>query len=399
MSWNQGGSGGPWGSGGGGNNPWGGNRGGGRAPDGPDIDEIIRKSQDKIRRLVPGGSGSGSPKGTAILIGLAALAFIALQGLSQGHVLGFYRINDGEVAVVQRFGAVVREEQPGLRWLIPMVENYTSVSTSRIHGIEIGTTSQQPATTLRAKDDTGRQLMMLTGDSNIVDMQFTVQWRVTDARKYLFNMRDPDTALQMAAESVMREVMGQSEIMTAIGAGREAIRQDVEKRLRDLITSYDAGIGIDSVQLQRMEAPAPVIDAFIKAQNAQQEANRALNLAEGYRSTILPQARAEANRMMEESRAYKAQVVAGAQGDADRFTQVYEAYRQAEDTTATRLYLETMEQVLGNTNKIILEGSGAERVMPYLPLDQLRNSSSRTTPPAPAPSAGSNTSSTITTGN
>lgn len=393
MSWNQGGgNGGPWGSGGGDKNPWGGKRGGGQ-PEGPDIDEIIRRSQEKIRRMVPGGGSSGAnPKGAAFLVTVAALALIALQGISQGHLLGFYRVNDGDVAVVQRFGAVVREEEPGLRWLIPMVERYTAESTARIRGIEIGTGAQAGSSALRNRVDGDGQLMMLTGDSNIVDMQFTVQWRVVDARKYLFNMREPETALRMAAESVMREVMGQSEIMTAIGSGREAIRQDVEKRLRDLIATYDAGIGIDSVQLQRMEAPAPVIDAFIKAQNAQQEANRARNLAEGYRNTILPAARADANRMMEEARAYKAQVVAGAQGDADRFTQVYNAYRLSAETTSTRLYLETMEQVLGSTNKIIMDGSGAERVMPYLPLNQLtpRSAPAPAAPAAPATSSSSN---------
>jgi membrane protease subunit HflK len=395
MSWNQGGNGGPWGSGSGGGgdkNPWSGNRGPGKSPDGPDIDEIIRRSQEKFRSFIPGGGSAGGPKGTAFLAIAAVLVLVALQGLAQGNFLGFYRINDGEVAVVQRFGAVVREEQPGLRWLVPLVENYTSVSTSRIHGIEIGTGSQPTATTQRGREDNSRQLMMLTGDSNIVDMQFTVQWRVVDPRKYLFNMREPETALQMAAESVMREVMGQSAIMTAIGSGREAIRQDVEKRLRDLIASYDAGIGIDSVQLQRMEAPAPVIDAFIKAQNAQQEANRARNLAEGYRSTILPQARADANRMMEEARAYKAQTVAGAQGDADRFTQVYNAYRLSAETTSTRLYLETMEYVLGSTNKVIMEGSGAERVMPYLPLNQLTSQSPRSAPAVPASPAAAGVS-------
>lgn len=382
MSWNQGG--GPWGGNqGGGGNPWGNRGGGNNQPESPDIDEMIRRSQQKFRSAM----GGGGPKSTALLVGLVLVVLLALQGVAQGHLLGFYRINDGEVAVVQRFGAMVRQEQPGLRWLIPMVERYTAVSTARINRVELGIPAGNTAQRGR-ETASSESLMMLTGDSNIVDMEFTVQWRVSDAEKFLFNMRDPDVTLRVAAESVMREVMGQTEIMTAIGAGREAIRQDVEKRLRDLMATYDAGISVDSVQLQRMEAPGPVIDAFIKAQNAQQEANRLGNVAEGYRNSVLPQARAEANRMLEEARAYKAQVVAGAQGDADRFTQVLGAYRQAEGPTSTRLYLETMEQVLGGANKIILEGNGAERVMPYLPLDTMRRAPNP--PAAAAAAAGAN---------
>lgn len=355
-------SGSPWGNNGG-NNPWGPKSSG---PNGPDIDAMIREGQKRIKSMMPGGSS----KGSFMMVIAALILFLTLQGMAQGHFLGFYRVNDGETAVVQRFGAAVRQEQPGLRWLIPVAERYTAVSLSNINRIEVGLSSQNAT---RGRDaDSDNQLMMLTGDANMVDMQFTVQWRVSDAQKFLFNMRDPQVTLRMAAESVMREVMGQNQIMTAIGSGREAIRENVEKRLRDLMTVYDAGISIDSVQLQRMEAPAPVVDAFIKAQNAQQDANTKVNQAEGYRNSILPQARAEANRMMEEARAYKAQVTANAQGDAERFTKVLQAYRQTETSTQTRLYLETMEQVLSGANKVILDGPGADRVMPYLPLDQLR---------------------------
>ncbi len=388
MSWNQGGgnNGGPWGgnNNGGGQNPWGnrGNNRSGGGGDGPDLDAMLRQSQERLKAILPGGG----PKSTAVLIGLVVLVLVALQGLSQGHVLGFYRVNDGEVAVVQRFGAENRQATPGLRWLIPVAEKYTAVSLSNINRIEIGQSSQGSSTRTRDEDSPQAQLMMLTGDANMVDMQFTVQWRVNDAGKFLFNMREPQTTLRVAAESVMREVMGQSQIMSAIGSGREAIRENVEKRLRDLMTVYDAGISIDSVQLQRMEAPAPVVDAFIKAQNAQQDANTKVNQAEGYRNSILPAARAEANRLIEEARAYKAQVTANATGDADRFTKVLQAYRQSENSTSTRLYLETMEQVLGGANKVILDGTGAERVMPYLPLDGLRRGATA----APATTSSAN---------
>ena len=370
MSWNQGGDNkSPWGNGGGsGKNPWGGR--GGRGGDVPDLDAMFRQSQERLKSMLPGHG----PKGAALLIVLVVFVVLALQGLSQGHLLGFYRINDGEVAVVQRFGAYVREESPGLRWLVPMIEKYTAISQTKINRIELGLSSTSRSTS----NDNSRQLMMLTGDANMVDMQFTVQWRVRDPQKFLFNMRSPDETLSIASESVMREVMGQSQIMTAISSGREAISTEVKKRLNDLMTGYNAGISVDSVQLQRMEPPAPVIDAFTRAQNAQQEANTKVNQAEGYRNSVLPQARAEANRMMEEARAYKAQVTAIASGDADRFSKVYQAYRRAEGPTATRLYLETMEQVLGNATKVIV-GNGTDKVMPYLPLPELRRSAPTTT--------------------
>ena len=404
MSWNQGG--GPWGNQGGnqgGNNqgnPWGQRGGGGNGgPDGPDLDEMLRRSQERFRNAF----GGGSPKGSGLLVALAVVAVIALQGMTQGHFLGFYRINDGEVAVVQRFGAVVRQEPPGLRWLVPLAEKYTAVSTSRINRVELGIPAQTGNNTLRSRDNSGDALTMLTGDSNIVDMQFTVQWRVSDAVKFLFNMRNPDVTLRVAAESVMREVMGQNPIWTSIGKGRDNISNEVDRRLRELINSYDMGISIvgetksengqtlniSGVQLQRMEAPVQVWDAFTKAQNADQEAKTLVNVAEGYRNSVLPKARAEANRMLEEARAYKSQVVAGAQGDADRFTQVYNAYKQAQTTTTTRLYLETMEQVLGGANKLVLDGGTASKAMPYLPLDTLRRAPAATTA-APAASTHNN---------
>ncbi len=363
----------PWGGGGNGNNPWGNRSGGGAAGGPPDLDEILRRSQERLKKAMPGG-GQG-PKGMAAFIVIGLLVLVALQGLAQGHFLGFYRINDGEVAVVQRFGAYVRQEQPGLRFLVPMIEEYTPVSLTRINRVELGTdptSSASVALGRRSSQSQAEDMMMLTGDANVVDLEFTVQWRVSDPVQYLFNMRDPETTLKVAAASVMREIMGQKEIMQAIGVGREDIRIEVEKRLRDLMASYNTGIMIDGIQLQRMEAPGPVLEAFIKAQSAQQEANRLSNVAEGYRNSILPAARAEANRMLEEARAYKSSTVADAQGDAARFTKVYDAYKGAQATTASRMYLETMEQVLGASNKVLLDGGqGANKAVPYLPLNQL----------------------------
>lgn len=378
MGWNDGDGNNPWGNRpNGNNNPWGNRSGGGNGPGTPpDLDEILRKTQEQLKSFIPGGGGSGgsSPKAFIVLALLAGLFLIGLQGLAQGHFLGFYRINDGEVGVVQRFGAYTRQAEPGLHWLIPMVEKYTAVSLSRINRIELGTSAgSNNVSGLRADSrlNGNEDMMMLTGDANIVDLQFTVQWRVSDPVQFLFNMRDPENTLRMASASVMREIMGQSEIMSAIGSGRENIRIDMEKRLRDLMASYKSGIFVDGIQLQRMEAPAPVLDAFIKAQSAQQEATRLSNVAEGYRSSILPAARAEANRLIEEARAYKAATVADAQGDAARFSKVYEAYKGSESTTSTRLYLETMEQVLGPANKIILSNEEGGKVMPYLPLNNL----------------------------
>jgi len=392
MSWNQGG--GPWGGPPGGQTPWG-NRPSG---EGPDIDEMIRRGQERIRRLVPGG-GRG-PFGTFALFLLGAFVLVALQGLAQGNILGFYRVNDGEIAVIQRFGAVVREEQPGLRWLVPVVEKFTAVSTKKALTLQI-------AGGTRMGDDSVSN-RMITRDLNLVEVDFTVQWRVSDPRKFLFNLRDPEGTLRLAAESVVREYIGRStfddiippeqneilnpvtvqadgttvpveETVPVVQTGSQVVNLKVQmqERLQKLLDEYESGIYITDLQLTRPVVPAPVKSAYDGVQQAGNDAKSNINRAVVDANATLANARGEADSIRLQASAYKTQVTEAARGEADRFGQVLQSYEAASATAATRLYLETMEQVLGNANKVVL-GNGANSALPYLPLDVLR----RTAPAA-----------------
>ncbi len=405
MSWNQGG-GGPWGGPpGGGQNPWGG-RDSRRGPDGPDIDELVRQMQMRFRRLIPGG-GHG-PVGVGLLALLFLFVLVVLQGFAQGTVLGFYRVNDGELAVIQRFGAVVRQEQPGLRWLIPVVEKYTAVSTTRALTLQVTGTGGRPG-------DEAVTNRMVTRDLNLIEMDFTVQWRVRDPEDFLFKLRDPEGTLRLAAESVVREYIGrstfdeiippeQNEILnpitvqadgttTEVPAATEApvtvpqlasLKSQMQDRLQKLLDEYDSGIYITDLQLTRPVVPAAVKSAYDGVQQAGNDAKSNINRAVVDANATLANARGEADSIRLQASAYKTQVTEAARGEADRFSQVLSAYSGAKEITTTRLYLETMEQVLGPANKVVL-GNGDNAALPYLPLDLMRRTPS--TQPA-LPSGG-----------
>jgi modulator of FtsH protease HflK len=216
------------------------------------------------------------------------------------------------------------------------------------------------------------EALMLTGDENIVDINFTVFWLINDARNYLFNIRNPEGTVKAAAESAMREVVGRTPIAATLAEGRKQIEADTLKLLQDILNNYGAGITVTEVQLQKVDPPAPVIDAFRDVQRARADQERKRNEAEGYRNSILPIARGEAVRLVQEAEAYKQQVVAEAQGDTQRFLSVYNAYLTSKDVTTRRIYIETMEAILKNANKIIIDKSAqASGVVPYLPLPQL----------------------------
>lgn len=399
MSWNQGG-GGPWGSPpGGGQNPWGGREPRRGGPDGPDIDELVRQMQARFRRFIPGG-GRG-PLGAGLLVLLFLFVLVVLQGVAQGTVLGFYRVNDGELAVIQRFGAVVRQEQPGLRWLIPLVEKYTAVSTTRALTLQVtggGGRSAEDAVANR----------MVTRDLNLIEMDFTVQWRVRDPEDFLFKLRDPEGTLRLAAESVVREYIGrstfdeiippeQNEILNPVtvqadGTTAEtpapeaaitvpqlaSLKNQMQERLQKLLDEYDSGIYITDLQLTRPVVPAPVKSAYDGVQQAGNDAKSNINRAVVDANATLANARGEADSIRLQASAYKTQVTEAARGEADRFSQVLSAYSGAKEITTTRLYLETMEQVLGPANKVVL-GNGDNAALPYLPLDLMRRTPS--TPP------------------
>jgi membrane protease subunit HflK len=364
--------GGPWGNGPrGGGNPWGGNRGDGggpsprgRGPQPPDFEELLRRGQDRFRRVLPGGFRTGS--GIAVVVVAILVMWLAS---------GFYRVDPDELGVVLRFGAYNRTTQPGLNYHLPSpIEKVLTPSVTRVNRTEIGYRSAEGATTARgATRQLPEEALMLTGDENIVDINFTVFWVIKDAKAYLFNIRAPDATVKSAAESAMREVIGETPIAQALAEGRGKVETDTQHLLQAILDSYSAGIELTQLQLLRVDPPAPVIDAFRDVQRALADRERLRNEAEAYRNDIIPKARGAAVAVKQEAEAYRQEIIARAQGDADRFLAVYHAFKAAQDVTVQRLYLETMEEILKNSNKVVIDKSaqGGSGVLPYLPLPAL----------------------------
>ncbi|HVA12437.1 MAG TPA: FtsH protease activity modulator HflK [Stellaceae bacterium] len=369
MSWNQGGGGGPWGSGGGPGGPWG---SGGRGFQPPNFEDSLRRLQNFLRRWLPGGGGGfGGGRGWALGFAIVVLLWL---------VSGFYRVEPDQEGIVLRWGAFDRTATPGLNYHLPSpIEEALTPVVTRVNRVEIGyRTNQAVGRTTEVPEES----LMLTGDENIVDINFTVFWLVKNAKDYVFNIRNPDATVKSAAESAMREIIGHTEIASALAEGRAKIETDTQALLQGILDYYGAGIEITQVQLQKVDPPGPVIDAFRDVQSAKIDEQRLVNEAESYRNDVVPRAHGDASRIDLESQAYKAQVVLQAQGDAARFQSVYQAYQASKDVTARRLYIETMESILKSTNKVVIDrAASASGVLPYLPLPALP-----TPPPAPRPS-------------
>jgi membrane protease subunit HflK len=357
MPWNgqKGNGGGPWGGGGGGNGgggpgPWGGGSGNNNRP--PNPEEILRRLQDWLNGFF--GDGGGGIK----IAGIVALALVALW-----IATGIYRVLPDEQGVVLRFGAYSETTQPGLHYHLPSpIESVLTPKVTVVNTTEIGQQRQEDA-------------LMLTGDENIVDINLSVFWVIKDARDYLFNIQQPDRSspdltVKSAAESAVREVVGRTQLTTILQGGRAQVEADTQALLQKILDSYGAGIQITQVQLQKTDPPEQVIGAFRSVQQALTDKESAENEANSYRNDIVPRARGEATQIVQDAEAYKSQVVAKAQGDAERFLSVLNAYRVSKDVTAERLYLETMEQVMKNADKILIDKS-AGGVVPYLPLPAL----------------------------
>jgi modulator of FtsH protease HflK len=371
--------GGPWGSGPRGGGPWGGNRGGpgfrGRGPQPPDFEELLRRSQDRFRRVMPGGFGTG----TGVAIVVIAILVIWLAS-------GFYRVQPDEVGIVLRFGAYNRTTQPGLNYHLPSpIEKALTPSVTRVNRTEIGYRTGEGVRGGGTRQ-VPEEALMLTGDENIVDVNFTVFWVIKDAYAYLFDIRDPDATVKSAAESAMREVVGETPIAQALSEGRGKIETETQRLLQGILNDYKSGVELTQLQLLRVDPPAPVIDAFRDVQRALADRERLRNEAEAYRNDIIPRARGDAVRIKQEAEAYRQEIIARAQGDADRFIAVYQAFKAAQDVTLQRLYLETMEEILKNSNKVIIDKSAeaGTGVLPYLPLPALGSHG-----PTGAPSSGS----------
>jgi membrane protease subunit HflK len=364
MPWSNQGGGGGWkgGSGGGGGGPWGsGPSGGGQQPD---LEELLKRSQDRLKQVMP---GSGLPGPLIALIAAAAVAIVGFYSFT-------FRVNPDELGVVLRFGQFTRQEPPGLhfRWPYP-VEEVRLPKVTRQNIIEIGMRTGTAARGFNtAVRDVPEESLMLTGDENIVDVDFVVYWRIQDAEKYLFNIQNPEVTVKEVAESAMREVVGQSDIQPILTEARQKTEAAVLRLMQDTLNAYGAGIRVDQVQLQKVDPPAPVIDAFRDVQAARADKERLQNEAFTYANRIVPEARGEAERTLQGAEGYKQQTVAEANGQAARFNKIYEEYRKAPDVTRRRMYLETMERVFGGTDKIIIDQKGGQGVVPFLPLDQLQ---------------------------
>lgn len=356
MSWgNQGGGGGPWG---GGQSPW------GRGPRQPNLEEILRRSQARVRRLLPGGTNRGS----IFVLALGAVVVI-------WAATGFFRVQPDELGVVLRFGAYNRTVTPGLNYHFPYpIEYALTPKVTRINTIEIGGIPRD----LGGRNPAPGELTesrMLTGDENLVDVYFTVQWQIRDPQKYLFNIREPEETVKAVAESSMREVIGRTPAVDAIVGDKNAMANETRGLVQKILDSYDSGILINAVLIShRIDFPSQdVQDAFIDVQSAKTDRDSAVIRAQQYLNSIVPRAKGEAAQITQQAEAYRQQVVRQAEGDASRFLSVYQAYKQAEDVTARRLYIETMEKILSGANKIVLDKAAtAGGVLPYLPLPELR---------------------------
>lgn len=369
MPWsNQGGNGGPWGSGGsggggGGQGPWG--RGsGGQTP--PDLEDMIRKGQDRFKQAMP--SGFGGAGGFMILILLAIAVWLVFTVP--------YRVQADERGVQMLFGRYVSQTTPGLHlwWPSPIGSVHTPKVTS-VNRIEIGFITDANSRGQTQARDLPQESLMLTGDENIIDIDFTVLWRIYDAPNYLFNIRDQRETVKLTAESVMREIIARTDIQPALTEARQSIEADVRLLVQETLDAYGAGIEITQIQLQKVDPPQQVVDAFNDVLRARQDQQRVRNQAEAYRNDIIPRARGEAERMIQEASAYKEQEIATAQGEASRFLAVLRSYRLAPEVTAQRFFLETWEEFLSGANKVIIDsaGDGGQGVVPYLPLNELQN--------------------------
>ncbi len=369
-------SGGPWGGGGGGRDDGpkqsGGKRPGGDGPQIPEIEEIMKKGQEQLRVLMGGrggsnrrgGGGGGGERSGGPSFGRGTIALVVLAAVVVWLFASFYRVDTSEQSVELLFGARYDVGQEGLNfapWPIVIKEIY-AVTRENTEDIGVGL-------------DEG---LMLTGDENIVDIDFQVVWNIGNIEKFVFNIAEPRDTIRAVSESAMREIIGRSNLAPILNRDRGVIAQELQELIQATLDIYESGVNIVRVNFDRADPPREVIDSFREVQAAQQERDRLEKEADAYANRVLAGARGEAARILEESEAYRASVINAAEGEASRFVAVYDEYVKAPEVTRRRMYLETMEQVLGGMDKIILDGVGGEGagqgVVPYLPLNDLRRS-------------------------
>lgn len=358
MAWNN--QGGPWG---GGQSPWGrGGGGGGNQP--PDFEEMIKRGQDRVKSILPGGFGSG--RAIALIVAVAVVLWL---------ISGFYVVNAGQVGVNILFGRFISQTPSGLRWNWPMPigDHYTPDVATR-NRIEVGFRAETASGSDR---EVPEESLMLTGDENIVDVRAVVLWRINNVEQYLFGIGEPEASVKNTVEAALREIIGQSKFEQTITEGRGKIESEARELAQRMIDSYrvtESGAGaitIEQLSLQKVDAPNEVIDAFRDVQKARADKESAINDAQAYYNQITEEAIGQSTQIVKQAEAYKAEKVAVADGDAQRFISIYDQYKQSPDITERRLYLEAMSNIFANMNKVLIDDSGKGGTVPYLPLDQL----------------------------
>ena len=356
----------PWKENNNNNGPWGEPNGGGDKPSKKkqsiNFDTYFANLKDQIKKIFPGG---GSNKKNVLF---ACLIFFILWLLT-----GFYKVNANEQGVVLRFGEWVRTTSPGLHYHLPYpIEIAKTPKVTKVNKTEIG---------FRVIGTSQRMLLeeslMLTGDENIVDINFSVFWIIDDAGKFLFKLRNPEKSVKSVSESVMREVIGITPIVDALAAGRQEIEILSLSKIQNVLDNYESGVKITQLQLQKVDPPDQVIDSFRDVQRARADKEKVINEAIAYKNDLIPRARGEAEQILQEAEAYKREIVARSEGDADRFNSVLKAYKNNEDVTRNRIYLETLEKIFQNATKVIIDTKQGSGVLPYLPLPEIQKRNKR----------------------
>jgi modulator of FtsH protease HflK len=359
---------GPWGGGpqgGGSGGGSGGNGGGGGGGTPPDLEAILRRGQDKLKDFMPGGGMSG--RGMAL--GLIAVVVLWLA-------TGVYTVRPDEVGLNMIFGRYVGKTDQGVQYNLPYpIGSVIKPRVTTVNTTEVGFRSGDGSARRAGLRDVAEESLMLTGDENIVDVDFAVQWQINPARAedFVFNIQSPEASIKAVAESAMREVIGRRNIQAVLTTDRGAVEAEVKQLMQDVLNQYRSGVELRIVQLLKVDPPSQVIDAFRDVQAARQDQDRVKNEAETYASRIVPEARGQALRVIQDAEGYRERTIAEAQGAASRFTQVYEEYRKAPEVTRARMFLETMERVYSGMDKVIIDQkTGGSGVVPFLPLDQLQ---------------------------
>ncbi len=328
-------------------------------------DDFFDNFQNKLKDIFPNKNPTSISFVIMILLGLWSLS-------------GFYRVGTDEQGVVTRFGEYVRTTEPGLHYHLPFpIESVNKPKVTKVNRIEVGfRTSQSQFSQNSQARQVPEEALMLTGDENIVDLNFTIFWIINDAKDYLFNVRNPELTIKSIGESAMREKIGQTPINPILSEGKSIVEEEVKNKVQKVLDYYKSGVLITQVQLQKADPPELVIESYRDVQRAKTDEQRLRNEAEAYRNDIIPKARGEAEKTVQEAEAYKKEVVAKAEGEAQRFTSVYESYKNSKDVTRERIYLETLEKTLGKIDKIIVDKNAGSGIVPYLPLPELQKKNS-----------------------